>query len=104
MRVTHRVIIAVPVTSKLAAGLVYAAKTKKSADNNSFTAGFFDGQYNEWAVACWGVDSKGQLDFDTLLAAYPVAKVIMWADEDATPEDQLAGLGLSRPLVDMGGK
>lgn len=101
MKITHRVLIAIPIASKAAAGSIYAQRTGKSADNDSFTPGFKVGSA-EWAVACWGVDEEGQKQFDQLLAAYPSAKVFKWADKDATPEQRLASLGIDPPSKSSG--
>jgi len=103
MKVTHRVLIAVPVGSKLAAGINYAGKTGKSADSDSFTGGYMVGG-QEWAVACWGVDSEGQKNFDQLIAAFPGAKVVKWPAKDSPPEAELAKLGITRPVNISTGK
>lgn len=93
-----RLLMAVPVASKLTAAKVYSAHTKNPADDHSFTTGFFDAGNNEWAVACWAVDKSAMAQFDALLAAYPAAKVVSWLDSESSPEQQLASLGLSRPV------
>ena len=98
-----RLLMAVPLASRLAAGKVYSGHTKQPADDHSFTAGFFDAGNNEWAVACWAVDKAAMAQFDLLLAAYPAAKVLSWLDAESSPEQQLAVLGLSRPVQEFGG-
>ena len=102
-REIKRLLMAVPIASKLAAGKVYAGHTKRSADDHSFTPGFFDAGGNEWAVACWAVGKDTMAQFDSLIAAYPAAKVVSWLDGDGSPEQELAKLGLSRPVPPMGG-
>jgi hypothetical protein len=99
-----RILMAVPLASKVAAGKVYSAYTKNAADDDSFTAGFFDAIYNEWAVACWAVDKETMAQFDSLLQAYPAAKVLSWMDGESTPEQQLTALGLSRPVLQLSEK
>ena len=100
-REIKRLMMAVPVASKLTAAKVYSAHTQNPADDDSFTAGFFDAGNNEWAVACWAVDKAAMAQFDALLAAYPAAKVMTWLDSESSPEAELAKLGLSRPVPQM---
>lgn len=99
----QRVLIAVPVAKSLLAGKEYTKRTGNPADDFSFTSGFFDAGNAEWAVACWAIDKTTVAQFDALIAAYPEAKVAKWLDSISSPEQELAGLGLSRPAVQIQG-
>lgn len=99
----QRVLIAVPIAKRVLAGKEYTKHTKNAADDDSFTAGYFDAGNAEWGVACWAIDKTTVAQFDALIAAYPAAKVRKWLDAESSPEQQLTELGLSRPVAPMGG-
>ncbi len=96
------VMIAVPAGKKLLAGKSVSQHSKNPADDDSFTAGFFDAQQSEWAIACWAIDKSTVTRFDALIAAHPDAKVAKWLDGVSTTEQELVKLGLSRPVLQMG--
>lgn len=97
----QRVLIAVPIAKSLLAGKEYTKRTGNPADDYSFSVGFFDTGNNEWGVACWAIDKTTVAQFDALIAAYPEAKVSKWLDGVSSPEQELAALGLSRPVAEI---
>lgn len=95
------VLVAVPIAKRILAGKEYTKHTKNAADDDSFTGGYFDAGNAEWGVACWAIDKTTVAQFDALIAAYPEAKVAKWMDAVSIPEQELAKLGLSRPVAEL---